>query len=267
MTNKIYNINCLDGMKMMDQESVDLVITSPPYADMKQYVDFKGIHPDEYVDWFLPIIKEIYRILKPTGSFILNINDKVNNGFRHPYVYDLISEVHKQTDFKMYDRLFWNKKKFIPNPHRFGDKIEYIFWFVKQKDFTFHMDEMRTEYNQKSIERMKYKLKARHARTEENQDSDNYKDWSPNPKGALPSTLIDISSEVKRVSSKHVAVFPEALVEYLIKGSTNQGDLVLDPFMGSGTTAAVCQRLKRNWLGFELSSEYITEANKRILSI
>lgn len=262
--NKIYNIDCLEGMRMMDEKSVDLIITSPPYSNMKSYIDFKGIHPDDYVDWFMPIIKESFRILKPSGSFILNINDKVENGFRHPYVYDLISEVHKQTEFKMYDRLFWNKKKFIPNPYRFGDKIEYIFWFVKNKKFKFYMDEMRVEYNERSINRMKYKLKSRYARTEENQIDSKYKEWSPNQKGALPSTLVDISSEAKRVSNKHVAVFPEALVEYFIKGTTDIGDLVLDPFMGSGTTGVVCKKLNRNWLGFEISKEYIEEANLRI---
>lgn len=262
--NKIYNIDCLEGMRLIDKESVDLVITSPPYSDMKEYVDFKGIHPDNYVEWFMPIIKEIYRILKPTGSFILNINDKVSNGFRHPYVYDLISEVHKQTEFKMYDRLFWNKKKSIPHKNRFGDKVEYIFWFTKGKGFKINMDEMRIEYNESSINRMKYKLKTRYARTEENQNSSDYKEWSPNLKGALPSTLIDISSEVKRVSTKHVAVFPEKLVEYFVKGSTDEGDIVLDPFMGSGTTGVVCHRLNRKWIGFEISKDYIIEAEKRI---
>lgn len=165
----------------------------------------------------------------------------------------------------MYERLFWNKKKSIPNTHRFGDKIEYIFWFVKEKGFKLNMDEMRTEYSKTSINRMKYQLKSRHARTEENQADDwKYKDWSPNIKGALPSTLVDISSEVKRVSKSHVAVFPEKLVEYFVKGSTNEGDIVLDPFMGSGTTGVVCRKLNRNWLGFEISEEYIVEAEKRI---
>jgi DNA modification methylase len=107
---------------------------------------------------------------------------------------------------------------------------------------------------------MKYKLKTRHARTEDN----NYKEWSPNLKGALPSTLIDISSEVKRVSTKHVAVFPEKLIEYFIKGSTNEGDVVLDPFMGSGTTGVVCHKLNRQWVGFEISKDYIIEAESRI---
>jgi site-specific DNA-methyltransferase (adenine-specific) len=262
--NKIYNLDCLEGMKSLDSESINLVITSPPYANMKTYIDFSGVHPDDYVEWFMPIIREIFRVLRADGSFILNINDKIENGFRHPYVYELICEIHKQTEFKMYDRLFWNKMKCIPTPHRFGDKIEYIFWFVKNKNFKHSIGEMRVKYKQKSIDRMNYKLKARHARTEENQVESKYKSWQPNSKGALPSTLIDISSESKRQSTKHVAVFPEKLVEYFIKGSTDENDLVLDPFMGSGTTAVVCKKMNRNYIGFELSKEYIEEANQRI---
>jgi len=91
-----------------------------------------------------------------------------------------------------------------------------------------------------------------------------YKNWAPNPKGALPTTLVNISSEVKKVADNHVAVFPVSLPEYFIKGSTNEGDIVLDPFMGTGTTAIAALNLKRNYLGFELQQSYIDLAKKRI---
>ena len=262
--NDIYKNDCEAGMKNLDSKSVDLIITSPPYADMKKYENFDGIHPDKYVDWFIPKVVEMSRVLKDTGSFILNINDKIEGGLRHPYVFDLVSEIHKQTDFKLYERLFWNKGKYLPNSKRFGDKVEYVFWFVKGTNFTFKLDEMRVPYDPKSLKRMSYKLKKRHSRTAENQDDKDYKDWNPNVLGALPSTLVTIGSESKRVSDNHVAVYPEKLVEYFVKGSTNEGDLVLDPFMGSGTTAVVCNRLKRNWIGFDTSELYIKEALERI---
>jgi len=263
--NRIYCEDCLEGMRRIDEKSIDLVLTSPPYADMKKYENSNGTHPDEYVSWFIPRIKEISRVLKDSGSFILNINDKVDeNGFRHPYVFNLISEIYKQTDLKLYERLFWNKGKYLPNSRRFGDKVEYVFWFVKTKNFTFNLDQMRVPYDPKSIKRMEYKLKKRHSRTFENQDASEYKDWEPNSLGALPSTLVTIGSESKRISEHHVAVYPEKLVEYFIKGATNEGDLVLDPFMGSGTTAVVCEKLKRNWIGFDLSKLYIDEAIERI---
>jgi DNA modification methylase len=260
--NNLYQGNCLELLKSMESNSVDLVITSPPYADLKKYIDNPGIHPDNYVEWFLPICNEICRVIKPTGSFILNINDKVEDRFRHPYVFDLISELHKRTELKMFERLFWNKLKSLPNRSRFGDRIEYIFWFAKSKDFYFNVDEMRTEYSEKSIKRMTKPLKKRFARTEN--DPDEYKDWAPNPKGALPTTLVNISSESKRIADNHVAVYPVELVKYFIKGSTKEGDIVLDPFMGTGTTGVAAKSLGRNWIGFDLQEEYIKIAKKRI---
>jgi DNA modification methylase len=260
--NKIYQGDCLELLKKLDSNSVDLVITSPPYSTLKVYIDNPGILADEYVQWFLPICNEICRVIKPTGSFILNINDKVESGFRHPYVFDLISEIHKRTELKMFERLFWNKMKSLPNRSRFADRVEYIFWFAKEKGFKFFLDEMRTEYSEKSIKRMKKPLKKRYARTEN--DSEEYKDWAPNPLGALPTTLVNISSESKRISDNHVAVYPVELVDYFIKGSTLEGDLVLDPFMGTGTTAVSAKKLGRNYIGFELQQEYIDVANKRI---
>lgn len=261
--NKIYQGDSLHLFKKIPDISIDLVITSPPYSTLKTYINDGGILADDYVKWFIPYCKEICRVIKPTGSFILNINDKVENGFRHPYVFDLISELHRQTELKMFERLFWNKLKSLPNRSRFGDRVEYLFWFAKEKGFKFNLDEMRTEYSEKSIKRMKKPLKKRFARTE-GDDNIDYKDWAPNPKGALPTTLVNISSESKRIANNHVAVYPVELVEYFIKGATEKGDVVLDPFMGTGTTAVAAKKLGRNWIGFELQQDYIDVANIRI---
>jgi DNA modification methylase len=261
--NQIYQGDSLELLRKLPDNSVDLVITSPPYSTLKLYIDNPGILADDYVEWFLPICNEICRVIKPTGSFILNINDKVEGGFRHPYVFDLISQIHKRTELKMFERLFWNKMKGLPNRSRFGDRVEYLFWFAKEKGFKFNIDEMRTEYSEKSIKRMTKPLKKRYARTEN--EVGEYKDWSPNPLGALPTTLVNISSESKRIANNHVAVYPVELVDYFIKGSTDEGDLVLDPFMGTGTTAISAKKLSRKFIGFEKQSEYIEVANKRII--
>ena len=262
--NQIYCGDALDLLKGLDDNSIDLVITSPPYADLKVYIDNPGILADDYVEWFLPICNEICRVIKPTGSFILNINDKVESGFRHPYVFDLISQIHKRTELKLFERMFWNKLKSLPNKARFGDRVEYLFWFAKEKGFQFYLDEMRVPYAEKSIERMKNPLIKRFARNENNQTDKEYKTWEPNPKGALPTTLINISSEAKRIADNHVAVYPVELVDYFIKGSTSEGNLVLDPFMGTGTTAVSAKKLGRNFIGFEKQQEYIDVANNRI---
>jgi DNA modification methylase len=162
----------------------------------------------------------------------------------------------------MFERLFWNKMKSLPNRSRFGDRVEYIFWFAKEKGFKFYLDEMRTEYSEKSIKRMKKPLKKRYARTEN--EVEEYKDWAPNPLGALPTTLVNISSESKRIADNHVAVYPVELVDYFIKGSTQEGDIVLDPFMGSGTTAISAKNLNRHYIGFELNENYFNLASDRI---
>lgn len=260
----IYETDCLDGLRLLDSNSIDLVITSPPYSDIKEYKNFSGIHPDKYCDWFIPIILEIWRVLKPTGSFILNINDKVVDRFRHPYVFELIYRIHKETEFKMFERLFWNKLKGLPNRSRFSDRVEFLFWFTKTDNFKFHIDEFRQPYSEKSIKRMTKPLKKRFARTEDNSNLNEYKEWSPNPLGALPTTLVNISSESKRVSNNHVAVYPKELVDLFIKGSTDMGDIVLDPFMGTGTTAISAKSLGRRWIGFDTESEYVKFSNQRV---
>lgn len=234
---------------------------------MKKYETSNGIHPDKYVEWLMPFVKEVERTLKNDGSFILNINDKVVNRFRHPYVFELIVEIHKQTGLKMFERLFWNKRKCLSHPSRFGDKVEYLFWFVKSEDFYIDMDAMRQPYDPKSIARMKNPLKKRFNRTAENQDAAEYKDWSPNPLGALPSTLVEIGSVAKRMSQKHTAIFPEKLCEYFIKGATKEGDLVCDIFSGSGTTCCTAKRLKRNFLGMDISQAYNDEAAIKLCSV
>jgi len=258
--NKIHTGDSLELLKLVDDQSVDLHITSPMYADMKEYETSKGIHPDKYVEWLMPFIFEIERTLKPTGNFILNVNDKVVDGFRHPYVFDLVSAIHKQTGLKMAERLFWNKGKYLPHRARFGDKVEFLFWFCKSDERYFNIDAMRRPYDPKSIVRMKKPLKRRFNRTEENQDANDYKDWSPNPLGALPSTLVDIGSCATRMSQKHVAIFPERLVQYFVDGMSREGDLVCDIFSGSGTSCRIAKRSKRNFLGMDVCQEYNDEA-------
>jgi len=261
---ELINGDCLIEMKKMEPESIDCIITSPPYADLKTYGNFKGIPANEYVDWFFPIVVEMYRVLKLKGSFILNINDKVENKFRHPYVFDLISKICKETGFKLYDRLFWNKMKGLPLQNRFSDRVEFIFWFVKDKSFTFNLDAMRIPYSDSSLTRMKQPIKSRFVRTDENQNDNKYKVWKQNPLGSSPSTLVNICSESKLISSKHMAVFPEKLVEYFLKGCTDENMMVLDPFMGSGTTAVVCKKLNLQFTGIELNKEYIDITKKRL---
>lgn len=262
---KIFNGDSLKIMKTLKDDSIDLCITSPPYADIKKYKEWEGIDPDKYVDWILPFINELYRILKPTGTFILNINDCIKNKCRHPYVYELIYRITKETSFKFYERLFWNKLKGLPNSKRFSDRVEYIFIFCKDvKQMKMNIDEMRVPYSKASIKRMEAPIKARFSKNANNDDNVKYKTWVGNMKGALPSTLVNICSETKKISNKHTAVYPVKFCNYFIKGFTNENDLVLDVFAGTGTTGLSCKELNRNCILIEKDNEYCEIIKKRL---
>ena len=128
--------DCFDLIKEQADNSVDLIITSPPYADIVNYGKNISIKkPNEYVDWILPLFNEIYRVLKPSGSFILNINDNCSNGLRNPFIYELIYRSQKETKLKFYDTYIWHKMNGIPNGgvKRFRNTTEFIFHFVKDQ--------------------------------------------------------------------------------------------------------------------------------------
>lgn len=116
--------DCREKLDEIEDSSVDLIFTSPPYADRRKNT-YGGIHPDKYVDWFSPISKELLRILKPTGTFILNIKEKAINGERHTYVIELILEM-KKNGWLWTEEFIWHKKNCYPGkwPNRFRDAWE-----------------------------------------------------------------------------------------------------------------------------------------------
>lgn len=132
---KIVLGNCLNILKEMPSDSVNLIVTSPPYADSRKNT-YGGIHPDNYVEWFLPITAELKRVLKDDGSFILNIKEKAVDGERHTYVLELILEMKKQGWFWT-EEYIWHKRNCTPGKwsNRFRDAWERCLHFNKQKKF------------------------------------------------------------------------------------------------------------------------------------
>lgn len=122
-----------DVLKTLPDNSVDLIFTSPPYADQRK-TTYGGVHPDKYVDWFMPISAQLLRVLKPTGTFVLNIKEKVVNGERSTYVMELILEMRKQGWFWT-EEFIWHKKNSYPGkwPNRFRDAWERLLQFNKGK--------------------------------------------------------------------------------------------------------------------------------------
>ncbi|MGH9845382.1 MAG: DNA-methyltransferase, partial [Blastocatellia bacterium] len=138
----LYLGDCLDILPRLPDESVDLVVTSPPYADRRKNT-YGGVAPERYVGWFLPIIAELKRVLKPEGSFILNIKERVVDGERGTYVMELVLEMRKQ-GWLWTEEYCWHKKNCYPGkwPNRFRDSWERCYHFTKQKNFKMYQDEM-----------------------------------------------------------------------------------------------------------------------------
>jgi site-specific DNA-methyltransferase (adenine-specific)/site-specific DNA-methyltransferase (cytosine-N4-specific) len=251
-------------IKKIPDNSVDLIFTSPPYADQRKST-YGGIHPDKYVEWFLPLSKELLRVLKPTGTFVLNIKEKVTEGERSTYVMELILAMRKQ-GWLWTEEFIWHKKNSYPGkwPNRFRDSWERLLQFNKDKKFTMYQDEVMVPMGDWAKTRLR-KLSDTDKRRDNSKVGSgfgkNISNWLNRDK-AYPSNVLHLATECS--NKKHSAAFPEELPEWFIKLFTKQGDIVLDPFMGSGTTNIVAQRMKRNSIGIEIMEEYYDMVREQI---
>ena len=253
-----------EKLSILDDNSVDLIITSPPYADQRKST-YGGITPEKYVEWFLPISEELLRVLKPTGTFILNIKEKVVEGERHTYVLELILALRKQGWFWT-EEFIWHKKNSFPGkwPNRFRDSWERLLQFNKTKSFNMYQEEVMVPTGEWAKTRLK-KLSATDLTRDESKVGSGFgkkiSNWLDREK-AYPANVLHLATECGNKS--HSAVFPEAIPEWFIKLFTKKGDLVLDPFLGSGTTVRVAKRMERNSIGIELLEGYYNIAKESI---
>ena len=255
--------------KKLPDNSIDLIVTSPPYADTVSYGEgVKVLNPEQYVEWFLTLFHEANRILKDSGSFILNINDKANNGERSTFVFELVHRIVKETGLKLFDRYIWYKKSALPmtGDKRLNDRIEYIFHFVKNsKKFQTFTDRVRVPYKEVSLKRFKNKVHGNDivngdGTTELSQRGSS----KPHPLGAKPTTVFRFDTGSALRGLKHPAPFHPQLPEFFITWLTNEEDIVLDPFMGGGTTAVAAAKLNRKYIGFDINPEYIKMTKDRL---
>lgn len=243
-------------LKKLADNSIDLIITSPPYADQRKGT-YGGIHPDKYVEWFLPISKELLRVLKPTGTFILNIKEKVSEGERSTYVMELIIEMRKQ-GWLWTEEFIWHKKNCYPGkwPNRFRDAWERLLQFNKDRKFNMYQDEVMVPMGDWAKSRLKNLSDTDKIRDDSKVGSGfgkNISNWLSRDK-AYPTNVLHLATECS--NKNHSAAFPEELPEWFIKLFTKEGDTVLDPFMGSGTTLSVASRMMRHSTGIEIMTEY-----------
>lgn len=253
---KLYLGDCKDELRKLPDNSVDLIVTSPPYADQRKST-YGGISHDKYVDWFLPISEQLLRVLKPTGTFILNIKEKVVNGERSTYVMELIIAMRKQGWFWT-EEFIWHKKNSYPGkwPNRFRDSWERLLQFNKDKHFNMYQEEVMVPTGDWAKSRLKNLSDTDKIRDNSKVGSGfgkNISNWLERDK-AFPTNVLHLATECN--NKNHSAAFPEELPEWFIKLFTKEKDVVLDPFMGSGTTLIVANRMKRNSIGIEIVPEY-----------
>jgi len=256
--------DCLKELKKVESNSVDLIFTSPPYADSRKKT-YGGIHPNKYNEWILPITDELLRVIKPKGTFILNIKEKIHDSERHTYVIELILEMRKRGWFWT-EEFIWHKKNSYPGkwPNRFRDSWERLLQFNKQKHFNMYQEEVMIpigEWAKGRLKNLSEKDKIRDNAKNGSGFGKNVSNWKKRNL-VYPNNVIYLATECN--NKNHSAAFPDSLPEWFIKLFTKKGDTVLDPFMGSGTTIFVAREMKRNSIGIEILPDFYNMVKNKL---
>lgn len=254
--NQIICGDCSEALIRFPDNCVDLIFTSPPYADRRAKA-YGGIKPDKYVEWFLPKAEQFLRVLKPTGTFVLNIKELTVDGERHTFVMDLILAMKKQ-GWRWTEEFIWHKKNCYPGkwPNRFRDAWERCIQFNKEKKFNMYQEAVMVpvgDWAKSRLRRLSETDKRRDESRVKSGFGKNISNWVGREL-AYPTNVLHLSTECGNRS--HSAAFPLALAEWFIKLFTVKGDAVLDPFSGSGTTAIASRHLERQYIGIDIKKEY-----------
>jgi len=246
---------------------VDLFFTSPPYADARAY---SRIHPDRYVDWFLPFARAMLDATAPAGALVLNIKNRVASsgplrGQRHPYVYQLVLAL-QHMGWRWIETYIWAKPNAVPG--RFGprpkDAFEYVYFFAKGPQPYFNLDSVRVPYRAtpQEIARRSRDTNGRRT-TAAGFGRDRTKTYLHG--GADPGNVVSVPQTYNQHRGvNHTAAMPEGLASFFIQVASPPGGIVVDPFAGGGTTTVVARRLGRRAGGLEIHRDFVDEARRRI---
>jgi adenine-specific DNA-methyltransferase len=244
----IYCTDCADAMKRLAKEVIDLTITSPPYNIGKEYESEKPIQ--DYIEWCEDWMREIHRLTKSEGAFWLNLGYVALEGRAKaiplPYL------LWNRSPFFLMQEVVWNYGAGVASRNSLSPRNEKLLWYVKDQDhYTFNLDAIRDPD-------VKYPNQKKNGKLRCNTIGKNPSDvWQ----------IAKVTSGSDRASPErtpHPAQFPLDLIERLVVGFSNAGDLVLDPFIGSGTVAIACLAHGRPVIGFEIREDYCALATKRI---
>lgn len=250
---KLYQIDAIDFLKSLESESVDLIFADPPYNIGKADWDtFKS--QKEYLDWSVLWIKESQRVLKKTGSLYVC-------GFS-----EILADIKWVVGDMFYSMkwLVWFYRNKANLGKDWGRSHESILLFRKSKDFFFSVDEVRIPYNEHTL---KYPERTQAETSQYGNGKKNKDTWTPNPLGAKPKDVLEIPtiSNGSWERYPHLTQKPVELLRKIILSSSKPGDIILDPFGGSGTTYAVAEAYERKWLGTELDDAHCRIIQERIL--
>ncbi|AFW95063.1 N-6 adenine-specific DNA methylase [Anabaena sp. 90] len=244
----IYNLDCLEAMKILPDESINLTVTSPPYNIGKEYENLLPL--DDYINWCEKWITEVYRLTLCDGAFWLNLGylSIKNRAKAIPISYLLWDKI----PFYLIQEIVWNYGAGVAGSKFFSPRNEKFLWYVKNSEaYTFNLDDIRDPNVKYPNQKKNGKIKV-------------------NPLGKNPTDVWEfpkVTSGKNRSSQErtpHPAQFPIAVIERIIKASSNENQIILDPFLGSGTTAVVALDLNRVVIGFEIREEYCDIAANRI---
>ncbi len=240
--NKVYGDDCLKAMPKVPDNFVDLVITDPPFNIGKKYNSYNdNMKKEDYIKWCETWLAECIRILKPTGSLYV-FNYPENNAYLMPFL-------DKKMVFKRWMTWHYPTNTGM-SPTNYTRTQHSILFYTKTKNTVFNKDTIVEPYKNPTDKRIKELI-------------------ANGKKGRAPYDVFQFNlvKNVSKEKTEHVCQLPEKLIEIFIKASSNKGDLVFDPFMGSGTVAAVAKKLRRNYLGCEIDKKYCEIINERIKNI
>jgi len=270
--------NMLSDLELFKDESINLIVTSPPYSNQRSK-SYGGIPAASYVEWFMPISEQLFRILNKNGSLIINIKEHVEKGERSTYVIEMILEMKKQ-GWLWVEEYCWYKKTAFPGkwPNRFRDSFERCLHFTKQKNFYMDQDSVMVPIGDWSKKRFKSMSKndyIKHASQNNDHLTRQVSNWLGR-QTVYPHNVIVFEEEhysqasnvleISPVTSNknHSACFPIELPSWFILLLSKKNDVILDPFSGIGTTALACILLNRNFIGIEKEEKYIDIAKESI---
>ncbi len=262
LENQLYVGDAKELLLKVPDNSIDLIVTSPPYAKKREDAFGHKMPVDDYFDWLYSISELAMKKIKPTGSFVLNIKEHVNKGKRDPKILEYLLKMAKREWWT--ETYIWAKTNPYPtgNTRRLKDGFEYCYHFTKG-EYKFFPENCLVPSNPKWVkDNERRKDKGQH--NVNNGSGLNMATRTCSPM-ARPSNVITLSTNT--TNTKHPATFPVGLPSFFIKLMTAPGDVVLDTFIGSGKTAIACVNEGRKYLGFDLKQEYVDMARKAIEEI